>query len=283
MGLIELTGTLELGLIYGLVAMGLYLSFRVINFSDLTGDGSFALGACICAALLKAGWAPGAALLGATLGGACSGGATALLNTRLGIPDVLAGILTAFALYSINLRILGGLPNIPLFDQVTLWGTGPCVIYLGLIAFSLWQALAAFLKTEMGLAMRSTGTNPMAAKSYGVNTEKMTILGLCISNALIALAGGLITQVQGFCDISLGIGTVIIGLAALFLGEALIPLHSPRGLLFTCLTGAVLYRFVIMGALRAGSVGLHSTDLNLITAILVIGLLWVKQKNKYTA
>lgn len=279
MGLIELTGTLELGLIYGLVGMGLYLSFRIINFSDLTGDGSFALGACICAALLKAGWPPEAAVLGATIGGACAGGVTALLNTHLGISDVLAGIITAFALYSINLRILGGLPNVPLFDQVTLWRTGPCVIYLGLITFSLWQALTAFLKTDIGLAMRSTGTNPIAAKRYGVNTAKMTILGLCISNAMIALAGGLIIQAQGFCDISLGIGTVIIGLAALFLGEALVPLRSPGGLLFSCLIGAILYRFVIMSALRAGSVGLHSTDLNVITAILVIGLLWIKRKN----
>lgn len=277
MSLIASLGALEIGLIFGLVALGVYLSFRVINFPDLTVDGSFPLGGAVAAALIVAGVNPFIATAAAVAAGAAAGALTAWLNVSLKIMQLLASILVMIALYSINLRVMGK-PNVALINDPTVFSLftidglpeywlKPLVLLGVVIAAKLLIDL--FFASEAGLAMRATGGNPRMARAQGISTDRQTILGLALSNALVALAGALFAQSQGGADISMGVGTIVIGLAAVIIGETLMPARSLVITTLACVLGAVLYRFFIATALNTDFMGLQAQDLNLVTALLV--------------
>jgi putative ABC transport system permease protein len=277
MSLIASLGAIEIGLIFGLVALGVYLSFRVINFPDLTVDGSFPLGGAVAAALIVAGFDPFAATAAAIAAGAAAGALTAWLNVRLRIMQLLASILVMIALYSINLRVMGK-PNVALINDPTVFAAfdfgampeyvlKPLVLLVIVIAAKILIDL--FFASETGLAMRATGGNPRMARAQGISTDRQTIVGLALSNALVALAGALFVQSQGGADISMGIGTIVIGLAAVIIGETILPARSLIITTAACIVGALLYRFFIALALNSDFIGLQAQDLNLVTAVLV--------------
>jgi putative ABC transport system permease protein len=277
MSLIASLGALEIGLVFALVALGVYVSFRVINFPDLTVDGSFPLGGAVAAALIVAGWDPFAATAVAIAAGALAGALTAWLNVHLRIMQLLASILVMIALYSINLRVMGK-PNVALIDEPTVFSMvaidgvadywmKPLALLVVVIVAKL--LLDLFFASETGLAMRATGGNPRMARAQGIRTDRSTLAGLAMSNALVALAGALFVQTQGGADISMGVGTIVIGLAAVIIGETLMPARSLVLTTLSCVLGAVLYRFFIAAALNTDFMGLQAQDLNLVTAVLV--------------
>ena len=270
-------GALEIGLIFSLVALGVFISFRLLRFPDLTVDGSFPLGGAVGAVAIASGMDPFLATLLAALAGAGAGVITALLNVHLKIMDLLASILMMIALYSINLRIMGR-PNVPLIMEPTVFSilqpewladyiARPLILIVIVVLAKL--GLDAYFSTKQGLAIRATGANSRMARAQGVNTGAMVILGMAVSNALVALAGALFAQTQGGADISMGIGTIVIGLAAVIVGESILP---SRRLFYTTLAvvlGAIVYRFFIALALNSDCIGLQAQDLNLVTALLV--------------
>ncbi|MFW5823683.1 MAG: ABC transporter permease [Marinobacter sp.] len=272
-------GAVETGLIYGLVAFGIYLSFRVLDFPDLTVDGSFPLGAAVAAVLILAGWNPWLATAMAMLAGMAAGAVTALLNVKLGILNLLASILTMIALYSVNLRIMGS-PNLPLLMEetvVTWWENllppeyyflAPVALFAVVVVVSL-VLLWRFMKSEIGLSMRATGANPRMARAQGIATGAMVVLGVALSNGLVGVAGALVAQSQGAADVTMGVGVIVIGLASLIGGEAVISPTTVVRALLACVVGAIMYRLAIAFALNADVLGLESQDLNLITAVLV--------------
>ena len=270
-------GALETGLIYGLVAFGIYLSFRVLDFPDLTVDGSFPLGAAVAAVLILEGWNPWVATGFAALAGMAAGAVTAILNVKLNILNLLASILTMIALYSINLRIMGR-PNIALLTEETVltpwYSLGlefhqvPVILFLIVVAVSL-VLLWRFMKSETGLAMRATGSNARMARAQGIATGGMIILGVALSNGLVGLAGALFAQSQGAADVTMGVGVIVIGLASLIGGEAVLTPSTVMRALLACVIGAIIYRLAIAFALNADVLGLQAQDLNLITAVLV--------------
>jgi putative ABC transport system permease protein len=277
MSLIASLGALEIGLIFGLVALGVLLSFRIVNFPDLTVDGSFPLGGAVAATLIVAGWNPFAATALALVAGAAAGALTAFLNVRLKIMQLLASILVMIALYSINLRVMGK-PNVALINEPTVFSVfaveaipeywlKPLVLLVMVAVVKL--LLDLFFASEAGLAMRATGGNPRMARAQGISTDRQTIAGLALSNALVALAGALFVQTQGGADISMGVGTIVIGLAAVIIGETLLPTRYLVITTLACVIGAVLYRFFIAAALNTDFLGLQAQDLNLVTAVLV--------------
>lgn len=283
MSLIAFFGGIEAGLIYALVALGVLISFRILDFPDLTADGSFPLGAVVFAVCVGSGINPWLACLAGAAAGACTGMITAWLNVSLKILPLLASILVMVALYSVNLRITGGTPNIPLIgapsvfepfvaaDFSNQFWVQPLIIAGFVVVAKL--LLDWFFNTKTGLAMRATGVNARMAKAQGVATSKMVVLGMAISNALIALGGALFAQTTGSADLASGIGTIVIGLAAVIIGENL--LSSKRIILITlaAIVGALVYRLLIAFALGnefLQSLGVRPTDLNLITAVLVV-------------
>lgn len=277
MSLIASLGAIEIGLVFGLVALGVYLSFRIINFPDLTVDGSFPLGGAVAAALIVAGWNPFAATAAAIAAGALAGWLTAWLNVRLRIMQLLASILVMIALYSVNLRVMGK-PNVALINDATVFSLlqfggipehwlKPLVMLAVVVAAKVLIDL--FFASETGLAMRATGGNPRMARAQGISTDRLTIAGLALSNGLVALAGALFVQSQGGADISMGIGTIVVGLAAVIIGETILPARSLVVTTLACVLGAVLYRFFIALALNSDFIGLQAQDLNLVTAALV--------------
>lgn len=268
MNQLQLLGAVEIGLIYSLVAIGVYITFKVIDFPDLTVDGSFTLGAAVSSAMIFAGYNPYIATIVSILSGACAGWVTGYLNVRWNILGLLAGILTMTALYSINLRIMGR-PNIAIIDEGTVFGSWPIILVILLITIVTILKLTRFFASEFGLAIRAVGINPKVSSAYGIRVGMMKIVALAISNGIVALAGSLFAQSQGFADISMGTGTIIVGLASVIIGEALV--HPERiwvGLV-TCAVGSILYRIAIAFALNAHDIGLEASDLNLITALLV--------------
>ncbi|NLD54732.1 MAG: ABC transporter permease [Burkholderiaceae bacterium] len=270
-------GALQLGFIYGLVAIGVLLSFRMLNFPDLTVDGSFPLGAAASAAVVASGGNPWLALVVAIVAGAGAGAVTGFLSQRLRILDLLAGILTMTALYSVNIRVMGR-PNLPLLGHETITDD---VVALGLdtVAAKLWIAALAsllavglvstFLASRYGLSVRATGANPRMAAAVGVSCSQRIYVGLALSNGLCGLAGGLFAQLYGFADVSMGVGTIVVGLAAVILGEAFVRSWSPLAAVVACVGGAIAYRFTISLALESESLGLTTSDLNLISAVVV--------------
>ncbi|AMR77617.1 putative ABC transporter, membrane component [Cupriavidus phytorum] len=277
MSLFSLLGALEIGLIFSLVALGVLISFRILNFPDLTVDGSFPLGGAVAATLIAAGQDPFLATMVAIAAGALAGWITGWLNVRLKIMDLLASILMMIALYSVNLRIMGR-PNVPLITEPTLFTVlqpewlpdyvlRPLVLFVVVVVAKV--GLDWFFSSQLGLAMRATGANPRMARAQGIPTGRATLAGMALSNALVALAGALFAQTQGGSDISMGIGTIVIGLAAVIIGETILP---ARRLIWTTLAvvlGAILYRFFIALALNSDFIGLKAQDLNLVTAALV--------------
>jgi len=277
MSIYALWGALEIGLIFALVALGVLISFRMLRFPDLTVDGSFPLGGAVAATLIAMRVDPFSATIAATLAGALAGMATGWLNVKLKIMDLLASILMMIALYSINLRIMGK-PNVPLIMEPTVFTVlqpdampDHVARALILLAVVLLAKLLMdwFFTTQTGLAIRATGANPGMVRAQGVATHRMILLGMAISNALVALGGALFVQSQGGADISMGIGTIVIGLAAVIIGENILPSQRLFSLTLAVVAGAVLYRFFIALALNADFIGLKAQDLNLVTALLV--------------
>lgn len=285
MSQIALSGAVEAGLIYGLVAMAVYLSFRVLDFPDLTVDGSFPLGAAMAATAITAGVPAVLATALAALAGAGAGYVTGFLSVRLRIMNLLAGILVMVALYSVNLRIMGR-PNISLYgtdtiftwiDSVAALGVWGNSILLLVIAMAAKFGLDWFLSTELGLALRATGANPQMAEAQGVNNGRMILTGMALSNALAALAGALYAESQGVADVTMGIGTIVIGLAALIIGETLFGRAVVTRITMGCFAGAIAYRMVIALALDGGTLGIQAQDLNLVTAVVVAVAVVVSQ------
>jgi len=277
MSQIAFLGAIEVGLLFALVALGVFLSFRVLQFPDLTVDGSFPLGAAVCASLIVVEVNPYVATFVAALAGACAGMVTAWLNVRLKILHLLASILTMIALYSVNLRIMGR-PNIALLGENTVfsplesWDTPSYIalpIMLTVLVVLVKLALDWFLNSEIGLAMRATGVNPRMARAQGIHTDRYILGGMALSNALVAVAGALFAQSQGAADVTLGVGVIVVGLAAVIGGEAVMSTRTVFRATLACIIGSILYRLAVAGALNADMLGLKAQDLNLITAVLV--------------
>ncbi len=269
-------GALELGLIYGVMALGVYLTFRVLNFPDLTVDGSFTTGAAVAASLITAGQNPVVATIAGGASGLVAGAITGLLHTKGRIDGLLAGILTMIALWSINLRIMDK-ANVPLLREDTVvtplrdagWigKTWFAVLVFAVLVLALKFIVDWFLSTDLGLSIQATGNNEQMIRSFGVNTDGTKILTLSLSNGLVALAGALVAQYQGFADISMGVGLILVGLASVILGQAVLGQRSLFTASLAVLLGSVLYRLIVFFALSAG---LNPNDMRAVTAVLVI-------------
>ena len=286
-----LIGACTIGLILSLLALGVFISFRVFSFPDITADGSTTLGASIAATLLVNGTNPLLATAAGFLGGVVAGATTGVLHTKFKINGLLAGILVMTALYSVNLHVMGK-SNVPLLSATTLatyaersatqllrgagslrvfgWDVNTRDAAVLLLMFAVIavasSVLYVFFRTNLGTAMRATGNNAQMIRALGVNVGNMTILGLAVSNGLIALAGALLAQYQGFADVQMGIGMVVWGLASVIIGEALVGTQQLGLVIIGAVMGSVLFRLLIAIALRAG---LNPNDLKLITAAFV--------------
>lgn len=277
MNLYTLLGALESGLLFGMVALGTLLTFRILKFPDITVEGSFPLGAAVAATLISHGVNPFLATGCAALAGAAAGSVTIYMNVRLRILHILAGILVSVGLYSVNLRVMGR-PNTPLLGQDTVftpladlplprdWLVPAALLALTLV---LVLALDRFLQSEIGLAMRATGANERMAVANGVDTDRMKWLGLALGNALVALGGALFAQTQGAADISMGVGVIVIGFAAVIGGAVLLPQRSMLLMLVSAVVGAVVYKVIVSIALSLDGFGITPSDLNIVTAVLV--------------
>lgn len=293
--LLAIQGAVSQGLIWGVMALGVYITFKILNYADMTCDGSFALGGAVSAALtVMAGWNPFLSLAAATIAGMLAGAVTGLLHTKCKIPAILSGILTMISLYSINLRIMGK-ANIPLLGEDTIitkiinvlpgaftsfvninaWVT----MFIGIVfSIGLIAALYWFFGTEVGAAIRATGNNEDMVRALSGNTDVMKILGLVIGNGLVSLSGGLVTQSQGYADVGMGTGTIVIGLASIVIGEALFGKRfSFAYKLMSVIVGSILYRIIIAFVLQ---LGLNTDDLKLLTGIIVAVALSVPELNK---
>ena len=272
----NLPGGVSQGIIWGIMALGIYITFRLLDVADLTVDGSFTTGGAVTVMLILGGWPAWAALLAAMCAGLLAGMVTGLLHTKLGIPAILAGILTQFSLYSINLRIMGMSANKAVsVDKYHLLLSSrhiPAAILTGaVIALVLISLFYWYFGTEQGSALRATGNNPAMSRALGINIDNMKVLGLSLSNGIVALSGGLLAQYQGFADINMGRGAIVIGLAAVIIGEVIG--HAILGkrmnfygtLTFTAI-GGVIYYLVIVIVLW---LRLNSNDLKLFTAVVV--------------
>lgn len=277
MGIVlAMQGALSQGILWGLMALGVYITFRLLDIADLTVDGSFATGGAVCAVCLVNGVNPVLALILSTIAGFIAGFVTGLLHTKCQIPAILAGILTQIGLYSINLRIMGR-SNTPLLqydnifeglENLTGLSNNWIVLIIGLIVTVLViLILYWYFGTEIGSSIRATGNNEQMVRALGVNTNVTKTLGLMISNGLIALSGALVTQQQGYADVRMGIGAIVIGLASIVIGEVIFGHKGAFGTRLTSIVvGSVIYRIIVAIVLQ---LGLNTDDLKLLTAILV--------------
>lgn len=294
-----LIGAVTIGLILALLGLGVFISYRIYHTLDLTADGSFGVGAAVVAALLVRDTHPLTATAVATLAGVVAGGVTGILHTRFLVNALLAGVLTSTALYSVSLfvmrggnvslasaeslvslaerlgqRVLGLPPSLTLLGATVSGGSVATLVLMGLLAGGLALALALFLGTHLGSAMRAAGNNPQMARAVAIDVDRMVVLGLGLSNGLIALAGALFAQFEGFANIQMGIGAVVTGLANLMVGEALLGRHPIARWIAGAVAGAVVFRLVVAAAVRAG---LNPNALKLVTAILVLAVLVLPQ------
>lgn len=274
-------GTLEIGLVYGLVALGVYLTFRILDFPDLSVDGSFPMGAAVAATAIIAGFNPWAATLLAIAAGGLCGLVTAFLAVRCGILHLLASILTMIAAFSINIRIMGS-PNLSLLGEDTLftpfemlafdYGLDESImrlaVVLALVITSAWF-ITRLLASDFGLGLRATGVNSRMVNAQGGNTALYTYFGLALSNGFVGFAGALFAQTNSFADVTSGVGTIVVGLAAVILGQTLLPGRKIWVAVIAVILGSILYRLAVAFALSSGMFGLQASDLNLITALLV--------------
>ena len=279
---LALQGAVSQGVLWGIMTIGVFLTFKVLNFPDMTVDGSFAMGGAVSAALISSGAPPLLSLVIALGAGGLAGAMTGLAHTKLKIPGILSGILSMLALYSINIRIMGGRPNIPLIGATTLVRQIEALIGLDrtstapLAAGVLFTLITVaglywFFGTELGSCIRATGDNERMIRALGVNTDNMKVLGLVISNALVAFSGGLVAQSQGFADVQMGVGTIVIGLASIIIGEVFFGwCRSFWAKLLAVVFGSLVYRIIIAVVLQ---LGLKSTDLKLLTALIVAAAL----------
>lgn len=266
--------TVAQGLLWSVMAMGVFITFRTLNIADLSVEGSFPLGGAVAAMLLAEKVNPATAIVAAGLAGMLAGAVSGLLYTKLKIPALMAGILTMIALYSVNLRVMGkanlsllntdtiftSLEFLKLSPNLTTFVAGLCIA----IAIPLW--LYWFFGTEIGMAVRATGNNPQMIRAMGVNTDDMFLLGLVLSNGLVAVSGALIAQDNGFADVGMGAGTIVIGLASVIIGEVVFGTRNFKNSLISVVLGSILYRIVIAVVLY---LGMPPNDLKLFTAILV--------------
>ena len=280
--LLAIQGAVSQGILWGIMALGIYLTYRILDVADLTVDGSFALGGCTCAALITAGLNPYLSLIVAIFAGMLAGFVTGILHTKCQIPAILAGILTQIGLYSINLRIMGR-SNTPLLKVPTIFkGIAEAIglaqnwvsMVVGLIfTIILIVFLYWFFGTEIGSAIRATGNNENMVRSLGMNTNTHKVLGLAISNGLVALSGALVTQSQGYADVKQGTGAIVIGLASIIIGEVIFGKKTSFGTkLVSVVVGSIIYRIIVAVVLQ---MGLNTDDLKLLTAILVAAALTV--------
>ena len=282
----RLPGGVAQGIIWGIMALGVYITFRLLDVADLTVDGSFTTGGAVTVMLIIAGWPAWAALLAAVVAGLLAGLVTGLLHTKLGIPAILAGILTQFALYSINLRIMSMKANTPVNpDKYSLFLTlrsVPGAIWKGLLLAAVLIALLYwYFGTEQGSAIRATGANPAMSRAQGININAMKVLGLSLSNGMVALSGGLMAQYQGFADINMGRGAIVIGLAAVIIGEVIFGkvFRNFALKMLAVAIGAILYYLVYQVVIW---LGLNTDDMKLITALIVAAFLAIPYwKGKY--
>ncbi|MDD5522297.1 MAG: ABC transporter permease [Kiritimatiellae bacterium] len=295
-------GAFTIGLILSLLSMGVWISFRILRYCDITVDGSITLGASVAAVMLINGWSPWTATIAATLAGGVAGFTTGVLHTKFRIHELLAGILVMTALYSVNLRVMGR-SNVPLInveniaspvagiltrstggaDSISLLGWSvPVLDAAMLITVLIITAIVAllihrFLLTHLGTAMRAAGENPQMVRAQGVNNQVMVVFGLVCSNALVGMSGALLAQYQGFTDVQMGIGMIVWGLASIIIGEALVARSTPGLALCGAIMGTILFRLLVAIALRWG---LNPNDLKLVTAVFVFSALvlpgWVK-------
>jgi putative ABC transport system permease protein len=276
-------GALETGLAFAIVALGAFLTFRVLDFPDLTVEGSFPLGAASAAKLMASGVDAWTASFAAAAAGACAGFATAFLNRGLRILHILAGILTAIALYSINLRIMDR-PNIGLINIATVYtpieklgvpSLYAPVVLLAIVVIVFKLIIDLFLSTGFGLSMRAAGANPRMAQANGIQVGAMIVVGLGIANALTGVSGALFAQMLGAADVSMGIGVIVVALAAVIGGTALMPSRLIPMLTLACVIGSILYRLALALALSSDAIGLTASDVNVVTAVLVAIALWM--------
>lgn len=269
-----ITSTIGQGLLWGILALGLFLTFRILNFPDMTVEGTFPFGAAICISALVHGVNPIIATILSFLGGMLTGLITGLLYTKGKIPVLLAGILTMTGIYSVNLRILGK-ANVGLLNKATLLNEKflqrlpdnfPAIVVGLLFAIFIILLLALFLNTDLGQAFIATGDNEKMAQSLGINTDNMKILGLMLSNGLIGLAGGLLGQNGGYADVNMGIGTMVIGLAAIIIGEVVYGNLSLTARLIAVVIGSIIYRLILLLVLQ---LGFSTNDFKLISAIIL--------------
>ena len=267
--------SLEHGLAYGLVALGIVITFRILAFPDLTVDGSFPLGAAVVSRLIMEGVSPIYGIFMAIICGFLAGCCTGFLNTKLKINSLLAGILMMTMLYSVNLRIMGR-SNIQLLTVNTLLTPLenldinrfiPIITFFFIVVFAIKFLTDMFLHTQIGFAMRATGDNEQMIRTLGVNTDHMTLLGLGISNAFVALSGALVAQDQGFSDVGMGIGMIVAGLASIIIGEALFGKKTVQRMTLAAIVGSIIYKLIISLGLR---LGLAPTDLKMATGVMVI-------------
>ena len=271
-----MTSTLWQGLLWGILALGVFLTYRVLDVADLTVEGSYPLGAAVGVSFIAGGGSPVMAVVLAFLAGSVAGVVTGLLHTKLKIPALLAGILTMIGLYSINIRVMGNKSNVSILRMDTIYtffenfglGKNESILVCGLIfvvvliAFLYW-----FFGTEIGAAIRATGCNKQMIRAQGVDTDVTIIIGLLISNGMVAMAGSLIGQSQGFADVGMGTGTIVIGLASVIIGEVLFGTRNFMNWLLAVVGGSIVYRVVIAFVLK---MGMNQNDMKLLTASIVV-------------
>lgn len=277
--LLSMQGAVSQGVLWGIMVLGVYITFRILDIADLTVDGSFATGACVYAALVvNGGWNPIAATAVAVLAGAAAGAVTGILHTVFEIPAILAGILTQLGLWSVNLRIMSGKSNLPLLNQgsifswfveLTGWKQSMVALVLGIvIAVAVIGILYWFFGTEVGASLRATGNNEDMVRALGVSTRMTKILGLTISNALVGFSGALVCQSQKYADVSNGIGAIVIGLASIVIGEMLLGrLPSFAGKMTAVVAGSVVYFAIRAIVLK---LGMEANDMKLFSAVIVV-------------
>ena len=270
-----LLGTLEQSFIFAIMVLGVYLSYKILDFPDMTVDGSFPLGGAVASAILIKGGNPILALVAATLCGAIAGLITGMIHVKLKVTNLLAGIIVMTGLYSVNLRIMGK-SNIPLFSVKHLFnGNMIPIVTLVILLILAKITIDYLLKTKFGFALKALGDNETLVISLGIDEKRLKIYGLMIANSFVALSGAILAQYQGFADVGMGTGTIITGLASIIIGEAIFKKRSFISMSMTVILGTIIYRTIIAMSLK---LGMNASDLKLITSILVVGIIFLKEK-----